>query len=764
MDTTLRVLIVEDSESDTGLIVRHLERAGYKPVHERVETGAEMRAALEREDWDIVVADYALPQFDAFAALGLVHERGRDIPFIVVSGSIGEDTAVAIMKAGANDYVMKDNLPRLAPAVRRELGDAEMRRERRRAEEALRQSEERFRALYEDNPSMYFTMDAQGTVLSVNRFGAEELGYVVEELVGQPVLSVFHPDDREAVRQQFNLCLQHPMQVAHWEFRKVRKDGSILWVKETARAMPRADGKPVVLVVCEDITERKRAEEERARLATAIEQAAEGFVVTDTDWLIQYVNPALERISGYDRSEIIGRHISFVNSGQPDKAFYRQIQETPPQGDVWLGRSISKKKDGTFYEVEVAASPVRDNSGTVINYVSMHRDITREVRLEKELRQAQKMEALGTLAGGIAHDFNNILAAIVGFTQMALYKSPEGSPVRRDLERVLKAGSRATDLVRQILTFSRETEQERKPLFIGPVVKEALKLLRSSLPSTIEIRQEIAIAPEEGIVLADPTQIHQVLMNLCANAAHAMRGQSGILRVDLSLVEADDFLVSICPELKPGPYVKLAVSDTGHGIDASVIERIFDPYFTTKGLGEGTGLGLAVVRGIVKSHDGAVAVHSEPQLGTTFHVFLPKIEGKVAQEAAAFEALPTGNERILFVDDEQALVDLGKELLESLGYKVAAVTSSVEALELFRSKPDAFDLVITDLTMPGLTGTELARELLAILPNIRIILCTGFSELVDETGVQDMGICEFVTKPYVLSSLSATIRKVLQDD
>jgi CheY-like chemotaxis protein len=316
--------------------------------------------------------------------------------------------------------------------------------------------------------------------------------------------------------------------------------------------------------------------------------------------------------------------------------------------------------------------------------------------------------------------------------------------------------------VNQILTFSRQTEQERRPVQVGPLIKEALKLLRSSLPSTIEIRHAITVPVDGATVMADPTHIHQVLMNLCTNSAHAMRSRGGLLSVELSETELDASFVARYPGLKPGQYLRLSVTDTGHGMHPAVIERIFDPYFTTKGPGEGTGLGLAVVRGIIKSLGGGISVYSEAGQGTTFHIFLPKIEAEAVREPERIEALLTGGERVLFVDDEQVLADLGKEMLESIGYSVEIETSSIDALESFRAEPEAFDLVITDMTMPGLTGRELAAELMAIRPGIPVILCTGFSELINGKLAMETGIREFVMKPYTVRSLAKTIRKVLE--
>jgi PAS domain S-box-containing protein len=630
--------------------------------------------------------------------------------------------------------------------------------------EELEKSERLFHTLAQVSPVGIFRTDAEGDLIYVNDRWCEIAGMPMEIAVGRNWADVIRPEDRESVVKKLYQSVRgnHPFNL-EYQFR--RSDGSSTWVlgQATAEFLDAGEVSGYVGTIT-DITERKRAEEERMHLATAIEQMAEGLIVTNKDWVIQYINPAVERMSGYSKSELIGKHSRILKSDKHDRAFYKNIRETLARGEVWAGHLVNRKKDGAFYETEVTSSPVLDSAGNIMNYVSIHRDITREVRLERELRQAHKMEAIGTLAGGIAHDFNNILMAIIGYTEMALYKMPEGTtPVRRDLEQVLKAGYRARDLVNQILTFSHQSDQERKVIDIVPPVKEALKLLRSSLPSTIEIRQDIAIPPEKGVILADPTQMHQVLMNLCTNAAHAMRDKGGILSVSLASVEAATYLVSRYPDLKPGPYVRLTVSDTGHGVDPSILERIFDPYFTTKGPGEGTGMGLAVVQGIVKRHGGMITVQSEIGKGTTFHALFPRIEQEIAQEAMVAEALPTGRERILFVDDEKPLVDLGKGMLEPLGYSVTIKTNSLEALETFRAQPDAFDLIITDVTMPGMTGIELAKEVMTIRPDIPIILCTGFSELIDEKQAKEMGIREFVMKPFVIGKHAKAIRKVLED-
>ena len=379
-------------------------------------------------------------------------------------------------------------------------------------------------------------------------------------------------------------------------------------------------------------------------------------------------------------------------------------------------------------------------------------------RLEEQLYQSRKMEAIGTLAGGIAHDFNNILGIILGNAELAIDDVPEWNPARLNLEEIRTASSRAKEVVRQLLSFARKTRLEKKPTNIIPIVKESIQLLRSSIPTSIEFRQNIT--KDVDTILSDPTQINQVLINLCTNAGHAMP-DGGILEVSLKNRELDEDAVAQYPELNPGRYVNLIVSDTGNGIPKDKIDRIFDPYFTTKKVGKGTGMGLAVVHGIVKGHNGIITVESELGKGTTFNIFFPVIGEEAVEQIETIEELPTGDETILYIDDEASIVELGHQRLERLGYKVESKTSPIEALNLFRSQPEKFDLVITDLTMPKMTGDQLVKEILNIRPDLPIILCTGFSEKTDEKEARAIGVVDYIEKPLDKRDFAFRVRKVL---
>jgi PAS domain S-box-containing protein len=482
-----------------------------------------------------------------------------------------------------------------------------------------------------------------------------------------------------------------------------------------------------------------------------------------------FFHGAVEEISGYTEDEFINGDPRWDQVIHPDdlptiSESSEKIGSVPDYSAEREYRII--RKDGDIRWVHEIIQNLCDRSGKPIMVQGAIYDVTDRKRAEEEkskleakLQQVHKMEALGTLAGGIAHEFNNILWIIIGNTELALYEIPKKHTSRQTLEEILKACLHAEAVVKQILTFSRQAEVEKRPLQIGKVVEEGLDLLRASLPTTIEISRKIECP--SGTIIADSTQIHQVLINLCTNAAHAMREKGGVLEVGVVALELDADTVAQYPDLTPGSYLTLSVSDMGKGMDNKIIDRIFEPYFTTKGSAEVTGMGLAVVHGIVKSHGGVIGVQSEQGEGTTFYVFFPRVESEVTPKTKASEPFPRGKERILFVDDEKALADMGKKTLERLGYEVIATTSSTDALDTFRANHDKLDLVITDQTMPNMTGDMLAKELMGIRSDIPIILCTGYSELITKESAEAMGIRAFVMKPLVTRDLATTIRKVL---
>jgi len=424
------------------------------------------------------------------------------------------------------------------------------------------------------------------------------------------------------------------------------------------------------------------------------------------------------------------------------------------------------RKDGSTISVVIHINPIIGKNrsacfrGIMIDISDQKQAEEDKKKLEVQLHQAQKMESIGTLAGGIAHDFNNVLTSIIGYTELTMDDVTEVSSAKKNLQNVLKAAMRAKDMVQQILAFSRKTDNEKKPIKVQTVVKDALKMLRASIPSTVQIHQNIN--DDCRPVLADPTQIHQVVMNLATNAYQALQEKGGLL--ELTLMEEKIGFDNSDPDLGPGTYLKLMVSDTGHGMDNVVMEKIFDPYFTTKSPGEGTGIGLAVVHGIVKSHGGHIKVDSKIGEGTAFHIYLPLIEtGPSEPRAITAEPVPTGTERILFVDDQSDIVFMTQQILERLGYQVTSRTSSLEALEAFRAKPDEYDLVITDMTMPNMTGVELARKLKKLKSDIPIVICSGFSEMIDEDKAKALGIHAYIMKPIVTEEIARIIRKVLDE-
>ncbi len=510
-----------------------------------------------------------------------------------------------------------------------------------------------------------------------------------------------------------------------------------------------------------ELSERRKAEIRLQRLYTAIENAGECILIADPGGLIEYVNPAFKKTLGMVKEEVIGKRLADLTGCKRNGLFFKALRESLPSARPWKGNLSSRTKGGKRIEFAATVSPIAGSDGRASGFVATMQDLTAQRNLENQLAQAQKMEAIGTLAGGIAHDFNNILASIFGFAEISLLQVPRENRVYHYLEQILTSSRRAKELVRQILTFSRKSEQEHVPVQAGILIKETFRLLRSTLPSTVEMRQKIHPDAAGTTIIADPTQLHQVLMNLCANAAHAMRDKGGVLEIGLVNVNVGVNSLLEHQDLEQGQYLKLTVSDTGHGMDETVLPRIFDPYFTTKGPEEGTGLGLAVVYGIVKSLRGSIKVHSEQGKGTTFEIFFPRSEVAAASASDPASPLPVGKGRILIVDDEKILVEMLEAMLSQLGYQVTTSNNGADALEAFKASPAQYDLVITDQTMPKMQGTDLAREILKIRGDIPVILSTGFCETVDEEKAGNLGIRGILLKPVSWRNLAEIVQKHL---
>lgn len=945
-ENLIRILFVEDLPSDTELAERELHNERISFTSLRVETKETFLRALGEFRPDLIISDFALPEFDGMQALKLTLNYDAALPFILLTGSMNEYTAVSCMKAGATDYVIKEHITRLPFAVREALEQKKTRLAKEEAQQALRRSEARFRRLAENARDLVYRYEfrPRRCFTYINPAAAKLTGYTPEEFYADPDLrdKIVHPADRPLLEEPIKggLPFDQPLTL-----RWVRKDGALIWLE--LRRVPVYDEEGNLIAsegIARDITERKRAEEALAEsekhFRALIENGSDFITELDLQGRFRYQSPSIERVFGYQQNELFGKSafefihpedvarvkdtfsigvakpgssyaIEFrfrhrdgswrvleavgklvmnpegftgviassrdvterkrgeerieslnrtlrairdinqliVHEKDPERlvqrtceilvehrAYYAALiiltdEEGKPVTHAEAGTKevfqpmiehlrkgtappcceAARRLEGVFFATDRAnvCAPCLiasncDPGGTICirlqhkdrlyGYLSgsvsdvlrsdpeeqslfteMSGDVSFALhnieqgkaaqkmhderdRFEAELRQAQKMEAIGALAGGIAHDFNNILTAIMGYAQLAEQDLEKDSLPYKNLQEVLKASYRARDLVKQILTFSRQAAQQLQPVKVKLLIRETLKLLRASLPSTIEIRQDIG---SEAKVLSDPTQIHQIMMNLCTNAAYAMRGKGGILEVNLKDQELEADSIPRHPDLKPGKYLLLEVTDTGHGIPPSIMDRIFDPFFTTKEQGAGTGMGLSVVHGIVKSLGGAITVYSDVGKGSTFRVYMPSVAEEEIIQPEGELSIPGGKERILFVDDEVSIAAAVTEILQRLGYDVVSKTQAIEALKLFQTRPHDFDLVITDMTMPKMTGDELAKEVLRIRGDVPVIICTGFSAKLTEEGAKEIGIRAVVMKPFDAADLARTVRKVL---
>ncbi len=639
--------------------------------------------------------------------------------------------------------------------------------DRKTAEAALRQSEEKYRLLVENQTDLVVKVDLDGRFVFVSPSYCTLFDRSEQELIGQKFMPLVHPKDRQATSQMMEKLYQPPHRVL-LEQRAMTKDGW-RWLSWMHTAILDENRKVMAIIgVGRDITEQKSAE-------TALRQSRELFdsfmknlpalaFMKDRDGRYIYYNDACVKFFNESIDSRLGKTDAELWPADIASELLKNDRKVIQEGKIVRVVEKLRLQDRIQYNLVVKFPILREHKPHVLAGFAI--DITARINAEKErealedqLLRAQKLEAIGTLAGGIAHDFNNILSAILGYTELALVSLDNVQQLKDNLAGILRAGSRAKDLVKQILAFSRQSESEMKPVQIKLIVQEVQKLIRASLPSSIDIQTRLE---SDAAVTADPGQIHQVLMNLCTNAGHAMRSPGGKLEIVLSEVNIRPEAPALHPDLKCGNYQKLSVCDTGHGIAPPHLERIFDPYFTTKEQGEGSGLGLAVVQGIVKNHGGVVTVQSNPGKGTEFCVYLPIVEiPRLPAEQTTPQQIQMGSESILFIDDEMTIVDIAQNMLQRLGYTTVTRSSSVDALELFQNAPYRFDLVITDVTMPNITGDVLARRMRKIRSDIPIIVCSGYSERISEKQAAELGVSCILNKPFLLKDLAASVRAAL---
>ena len=634
-----------------------------------------------------------------------------------------------------------------------------------RTQRELGDSLNRYHDLYDFAPVAYLTLDNQGFILEANLTTSGLLDVAKASLYGQPFSRYVLKDDADLLYLKIREVFETPLKQT-WEMRLVKHSGGAqMYVQaEGMAAQDRQGNFTGARIAILDITERKRREEAQRRLSTAVEQAAEGILITDTQGIIQYVNPSLERISGYSKTELLGTKSNIFKSDEHDQAFFKDLWDTINAGNVWTGRFTNKRKDGILYYVDATITPVKNSSGKIINFVAVKRDVTEHLELSRQLLQAQKMEAIGTLAGGMAHDFNNILQVVLGYSEVILQgkKAPEFD--HDNIKKIYQAGKSGAELVKGLMIFSRKAEIQPKPINLNEQVEQLTGMLARIIPKMIEI--ERILAPDLAGINADTTQMDQVLMNLAVNAKDAMHDE-GKLTIETANVVLDDEYCRAHIGVSPGPYVLLMVSDTGHGIEKETLTRIFEPFFTTKAESKGTGLGLSTVYGIVKQHNGSIDCESEPGHGTTFKIYLPAIsKNEAVSESTTKATRPKGRtETILVVDDEESVRGMIEQILSRAGYKLMTACDGKEALDLYKQEGARISLVILDLMMPKMGGQKCLEELLKIDPQAKVLIATGVSSNNQQTSLTiDSGAKAVIHKPYDIDLLLTTVRDILDRD
>ncbi|MDZ4286635.1 MAG: PAS domain-containing protein [Prosthecobacter sp.] len=890
MTRPLRVLFAEDNANDTELVLWELRRAGFEPEWHRVDTESDYLTWLDA-DLDIILSDYAMPEFSGPRALELLRQRGLDVPFIIISGTIGEDVAVEVMKLGATDYLLKDRLARLGLAVSHAIEEGRLRREAKKIEEELRLTHQQFKRLLEHSPAMIYSLKVAGEHVipqAVSENITDLLGFTVEEASSFEWLADhLHPEDRERVftslpetlatgnltieyriqhkdghyvwvednrrvvcdaagaaieiagawlditdRQQAEQARQDSelrfrqlaenIQEVFWitdvskqqmlyispayetiwgrsceslyaapgtwleaihpedrdwvlhsamtrqaegtydeEYRIIRPDGSARWIRDRAFPVRNAKGEVYRMVgVAVDTTERNRADELLREQASLLDKARDAILMRSLDHRITYWNKGAERLYGWAARDAMGRKISELLY-RDGTAFEAATAAVLRDGE-WQGELAQVTKAGNQILVEARWTLVSDSAGQPRSILAINTDITEKKKLEQQVLRAQRMESIGTLAGGIAHDLNNVLAPIMMSIDLLklICREQRALSVLSTIEFSAKRGA---DMVRQILSFARGMEGERVKIDPAEIIRDLQPLVQDTFPKNIQFRVELP--GSLPAILGDPTQVHQVLLNLCVNARDAMP-DGGVLAISAEVLIADDRFVAMNPEARPGTYVMIKVRDSGAGIPPEVVEKIFDPFFTTKDFGKGTGLGLSTALGIVKSHGGFLSVESKPGKGTVFTLCFPTGIAPASNDAGSLDDdCPHGQgEQILIVDDEPSVRDITQQTLEAFGYRVLVAADGAEAIALYSQYPNDVAAVLTDMMMPVMDGLATIQVLNRINPAVKVIAAGGLLNDGGKAKAATLGVKHFLAKPFTAQAVLMALKKVLSED
>jgi two-component system, cell cycle sensor histidine kinase and response regulator CckA len=759
----LKVLIVEHDPDDVELTLAALREGGYDVQADVASKPADFVRLLNEKTFDVVLSDFRIPGWSGMDAFNLLRKEGKTIPFLLVTGTLGDEMAVSSIQQGVTDYVLKDRLVRLPHAIDRALREELLRQERMRAERALQISETGLQFLFANHPLPMFVYDLQKfNFIQVNDAAVRFYGFSHEEFMEISLHHIRPPGDASKLLNERTTAPETDWFAGEWRHRK--KDGSIADVV-IVRHLIQLAGRSAGLAVVQDVTARKRSEQaladSEARYRELVENATYGiFRVTVAGKFLE-VNPSLVRMLGFNSKEELLElpHFDFYRNPVDREHLLREYRRT---GRLDSTEVEWRRKDNQFITVRLSGRGVTDEASGAECLEIIVEDVTERRALEKQLRQAQKFEAIGQLAGGIAHDFNNVIGAVMGWAELGAEQAPKDGRLEEYFKKIRGQTARAAGLTRQLLAFARRQILAPQNLQVNSIVTDVLSLLEKVIGKDIEIKT--ILDPDLATVRADPSQLEQVLMNLCLNSRDAMPG-GGHLIIETRNADVTEEMARLMPGISAGRHVELAVSDDGTGMDAATREHIFEPFFTTKEPGKGTGLGLATVFGIVKQHDGMVSVQSEPGVGTTFRILLPaaKIAGESpdAQSKLAEHTMRGGSETILIAEDHEGVREMASAALESCGYRVLAAVDGDEAVKIFRENAQAISLVVMDIVMPRLGGRDAAALIRAIRPEVPVIFTTGYSADNEAlTHVVEMG-GTLLHKPYDPKKLTCRVRELL---